>query len=160
MHSRNTKEMDIKELFSTFHAFDIVGLEAKASNLLMTLRIPWGELWKDYDFKIKVELIGGHIAECEYFEYSGDANSEGQPKSISSITNDLKKIVKLDLDIQRFEPTNDGNYIFYCNGYGKVGGAKIKLWADGYKLFDLQDIPIDIGKYKSWHAVWWMKFYE
>ncbi|MDH5380828.1 MAG: hypothetical protein OEW75_08250 [Cyclobacteriaceae bacterium] len=152
--------MSLQELFSTFHDFDIVGLETKTEGLLMTLRIPWGELWGEYDFKIKVELKDGQITECKYFEHTGDANSLGQQNSIYRITNDLKTIVKLDLDIQRFETTKDGDYIFHCNGYDKVGGAQIRLQANNYKLLDLQEKPISIDKYESWHKVWWMKFYE
>jgi hypothetical protein len=149
--------MSLDELFKTFHDFDIVGLEYQEDNLIMTLRVPWGEMWNDLDFRIKVRLKDGHIIECNYFEYADLSDFKG---SIDKFTIDPKTIAGLGLDIQRFKIVDNNEYLFLCNGYSKIGGGQIRIKAKDFKIYDNNDKEIPVEKYKSWHKEWWDNIFK
>lgn len=146
--------MELEKLFSTFHDFDIIGIDSNDGRLVMTFRIPWGEMWDDFDFQIKVAFSGGQILGCKYFEWVEGTNSAGQPNSIDKETTDYKTIAQLGIDIQRFKSCGDDKYVFFCNGYDKVGGAELLIKANNFLLFDSEDKPIGTKEYQTWHNDW------
>jgi hypothetical protein len=152
--------MTLKELFTTFHDFDIVGLKDQPPSLWLTLRLPWGELWDNYDFKIRLELQSAQIIECKYSELTGDVDRNSQKlKGVDKITTDFKTIEKLGLDIQRIEAKGKLEYVFHCNG-DKVAGAHLTIVADSFNLYDHVGQPISHDNYKSWYSQWWKEIRE
>ena len=147
--------MKLEELFATFHDFDIVALYKKGDDLIITFRIPWGEMWNEYDFQIKTVFKGGQIVQCKYFEWTDGDDSEGQPNSIDKETTDLSVISSLGIDVQKFKSLGKDQYVFYCNGYEKVGGAEITIRTDNFELLDIKEKPLDTKKYESWFNDWW-----
>ena len=63
----NTRQ-EIDNLFSMFHDFEIKSLTYDNSNLEMTIQIPWGQLWDDLNYYIKIELSGCDFINCDYAE--------------------------------------------------------------------------------------------
>lgn len=147
--------MELEKLFSTFHDFDIVALDNRDDSLIMTFRVPWGDMWEDSDFKIKVVLKSGKIIGCTYFEWTDGINTSGGPNSVNKETTDIDTISQLGIDIQRFMSLGDGKYVFFCNGYDKVGGAEIIIKANCFELLDSKDKPLATNKYESWFNEWW-----
>jgi hypothetical protein len=154
----NSEEID--DLFSMFHDFDIVGMEYWSNTLLMTLRIPWGEMWGDFDFQIKVRIDGCSTLACKYFEFLDTSKNLIERETIDKFTSDPKVIETLGLDIQRFEFTPPNKYLFHCNGYDKVGGGEITITADGFQLFDNHSHEITLNKMKNWGEEWWSKIFN
>jgi hypothetical protein len=52
----------------------------------MTLRVPWGQMWDDFDFQIKVAIKNGEVVNCKYFEWTEGFDNSGQPNQFR--TND------------------------------------------------------------------------
>jgi hypothetical protein len=87
------ERQEIGDLFSMFHDFEIVEIEFNKPHLLLTVRIPWGQLWQDIDYKIKVSLSGCEYVECRYWKSN---------KLEAQYTDNPKEIESLELDVQRY----------------------------------------------------------
>ena len=59
-------ETKLDHLFLMFHDFQIVELKYNKDILSLIIKIPWGQLWNDYDFKINLELVGCNFIKCIY----------------------------------------------------------------------------------------------
>ncbi len=154
-------QQEMEDLFTMFHDFEIVLLTHKNDLLTLTIIIPWGQLWDDLDYKIKVELKGCYFMDCAYTEIVNTpenlAKNWVDRLSVNKSTNDPEVISTLGLEVQRhnFYPPN--KYEFLCNSSGNYAGGQLTFTADGYSIFNKNGEPIDLRQMKSWSTEWWSK---
>ncbi|MDO1451421.1 hypothetical protein Q0590_34420 [Rhodocytophaga aerolata] len=135
----------IGDLFSMFHDFEIVEIEFNKPYLLLTVRIPWGQLWQDMDYQIKVSISGCEFLLCKYWK----SNS-----SETHNTDNPKEIEFLELDVQRHRYTAPNTYEFVCNG-NNCAGAELTFTADKVELWDKSGESLKLDKMKGWATDWW-----
>ncbi len=97
---------------------------------------------------------------CKYFEFLDTSKNLIQRETIDKFTSNPKVIEALGLDIQRFEFTPPNKYLFYCNGYDKVGGGELAITADRFQLFDKHSYEITLDNMKIWSEEWWSKIFD
>ncbi|MCZ8285402.1 MAG: hypothetical protein O9353_08075, partial [Bacteroidia bacterium] len=71
----NKQREELNDLFSMFHDFEITTLEYKDTVLTLTIEIPWGHLWDDLTYHIKLELTGCEFIQCDYAELLNTAEN-------------------------------------------------------------------------------------
>jgi hypothetical protein len=165
-------KQELHELFSMFHDFRIVSLSSVNKNLSLTIAIPWGELWDDLNYQIRLELDGCDSLICNYSECIN--TNEHFPTSsqkniwVDKITNDHKLISELELEVQSHEFSPPNKYVFKCNSSrcisnnpidsrDLIGGGELFFTTESYSIFDKDWKQIDLNKMKKWCAEWWDK---
>ena len=150
---------EIDELFSMFHDFEIKSLTFDNSNLAMTIQIPWGQLWDDLNYYIKIELSGCDFINCDYAEVLRTPENLAKRwvdrSHIDKSTNDQEVISEIGLEIQRHEFYTPNKYKFLCNSSKEFAGGELTFTADNYKLFNKEGIQIDIQQMEKWCKEWW-----
>ncbi|MEZ4804708.1 MAG: hypothetical protein R2852_04290 [Bacteroidia bacterium] len=151
------KEMDY--LFFMFHDFEITELTYNTAVLNMTIRIPWGQLWNDHDYLIKLELTGCNEMNCVYSEFLNTVENLATNflSSEDKSTNDSKVITYLGLEVQRhiFHPPN--KYELLCNSSKNqiYGGGHLTFTAENYKLFNKEGIQVELQQMEKWFDEYW-----
>lgn len=155
-----TTRQEIDELFSMFHDFEIVLMTYDKGTLDLTIRIPWGELWDDLDYKIKVTLSGCAFIHCDYYEVINTPDNLSKNwvdrAAADKSTNDPKIISELGLEVQSHNYYSPNKYEFLCNsGSENCQGGKLTFTADNYKIFNNDGVQIDLKQIKKWSTDWW-----
>ncbi len=75
------KQLEIGELFSMFHDFEIKGFKLDSELLTLNIEIPWPQIWKPpiYDYQIRLELFGVKDIVCEYYLIKSDEANISKP---------------------------------------------------------------------------------
>jgi hypothetical protein len=151
---------EIQDLFSMFHDFDIIAIRHESSILTLTLEIPWGQIWNEEEsYMITLSLNGCKSISCDYLELKSRIpiqTTEGlRFDSMEKSTSDVKVIESLGLSIQSYEYKNSNQYVFYCNGKGKIDSGQLMFTADNYKILDHFNKAITLDKLKQLSTMWW-----
>lgn len=157
------KQLEIDELFSMFHDFEIILLTYNDNILNLMIKIPWGQLWDDLDYFIRVELIGCNFINCDYTEVLNTPENLAKrlvdQSHIDKSTNDQEIISNIGLEVQRHEFYPPNKYIFLCNSSKNTtyGGGHLTFTADNYKIFNKEGNQIDIQQMEKWCREFWDK---
>ena len=157
----DSTRQELDDLFSMFHDFEITHLTFENNILDLTIRIPWGELWDDLDYQIRVVLNGCEFIQCDYTEIINTpdnfAKNWVERASIEKSTNESKTISKLGLEVQRHNFYSPNRYEFLCNSSKNYAGGQLTFTADNCKVFNKDNIHIGIDQMKKWCTEWWEK---
>jgi|GEM_PF-3546603 hypothetical protein len=163
---------EINDLFSMFHDFGIISLTYINKNLTMTLAIPWGQLWDDLNYQIRLELSGCDFILCNYSECinTNEHFDASSPKNrwVDKTTSEPNTITELELEVQSHEFITPNRYVFRCNSSrcisnnpfdsgNLIGGGKLFFTAEDYAIFDKDGKQIDLNQMKKWCTEWWDK---
>ena len=157
----DSTKQDLDDLFSMFHDFEITHVTFENDILDLTIRIPWGELWNDLDYQIRVVLNGCKFIKCEYAEIMNTpenfAKNWVDRSSIDKSSNDPKIISELGLEVQRYNFYLPNKYEFLCNSSKNYAGGQLTFTADNYNIFGKHNIQMGIDQMKKWCTEWWQK---
>jgi hypothetical protein len=151
------KQQELNDLFSLFHDFEITLLTYQKNTLNLTITIPWGEVWNDWNYQIRLELAGCDFFQCDYSEFIDGDNLSSDRKTIDKTTNDPSTISDLGLEIQSHTYAPPNKYAFKCNSSRNCAGGLLTFSADDYKLFNAEGVPIDLTQMNKWSTDWWEK---
>lgn len=155
------KQQEINELFSMFHDFEIILLTYNDNRLNLTIQIPWGQLWNDFNYLIYVELIGCDYIHCDYSEVLNTHENKAKrwidQSHIDKSTNDPKIISDIGLEVQRHEFYPPNKYKFICNTSknNTYGGGQLTFTAENYKIYNKEGLQINIQQMETWCREWW-----
>ena len=153
-----TGQHSINNLFLLFHDFQIVKLEYLDDKLSLTMKIPWGQLWNDYDFKIKLEISGCNFIECVHGEIIQNPDNLALMlrKSIDKVTTDPLIISNLLLEVQRHASLDENAYKFFCNSSNpKCSGGELTFTATQVQVVDMAGQEITLLKMEKWFSEFW-----
>jgi len=156
----NTRQ-ELDDLFSMFHDFEIKLLIYQNTTLRLTFILPWGELWDDLNYQIKVELTGCDFIHCDYAEILNTPDNLAKNWvdrcSIDKSTNDSNIISELGLEVQSHKFYSPNKYEFRCNSSKKFAGGQLTFTADNYLILDKDGNKITLNKMQKWCTDWWEK---
>ena len=154
-----TKQQEFDELFSMFHDFEIITLTYIDNQIIMTIQIPWGELWDDLNYYIKLELSGCDYVHCDYTEPSNTfENLKKRPAErtyIEKYTEDTTIISEMGLEIQSHQLFKPNKYQFICNSSKDYANGDLTFTAVDYKIFNKEGVLIDLNQMRDWCNEWW-----
>ena len=153
-------QKNIDNLFDMFHDFQILELDYVKNKLSLKIKIPWGHLWNDYDFQIKLEISGCKFVTCVYGEIiqtSGNsAMTTINSKSADKTTTDPFIISNLLLEVQRHNSLGENVYEFICNSSNKnCSGGELTFTATDVCIFDMQNQEISLTQMENWFSEFW-----
>lgn len=152
-------QKEINDLFTMFHDFEIKEFTYDNSIIQMTIQIPWGEMWNDWEYSIQMELSGCEFILCTYSEILNTPDNLAKNcvdrLYIDKLTSDPKLIETLGLEIQRYEFQMPNKYTFLCNCSKVYGGGILTFTADNFKIFTKEGNQIDLQEMKNWSRAWW-----
>ncbi len=150
---------EINDLFSMFHDFEIKELSFENNVIQMTIQIPWGELWNDWEYSIQMELSGCEFILCDYSEILNTPDNLAKNRVdrlyIDKSTSDPKLIDAIGLEIQSHQFSEPNKYLFLCNSSKEYAFGKLAFTADNYKIFNKEGNQIVLQQMKSWSEEWW-----
>lgn len=157
----NKQREELNDLFSMFHDFEVIKLEYKDAVLTLTIEIPWGQLWDDLNYHIKLELTGCEFITCDYAELLNTPENRSRNavdrSYIEKSTQDQKVISEIGLEVQRHTFLPPNQYEFICNSSKDYAGGHLIFTADGYSLFNKENEKIDLEQMKKWSTDWWKR---
>lgn len=158
--ARDSKQ-EIEDLFSMFHDFEITSLTLENKSLDLTIRIPWGELWDDLDYQIRVLLNPCDFIRCEYSELLNTPDNLSKKavdrSYVDKTTSNPQIISELGLEVQRYNFSPPNVYEFLCNSSKNYAGGKLIFTAESYILLDKEGSKIELDQMKKWCTDWWKK---
>ena len=156
------KHEEITDLFSMFHDFDIIEAELNDEVLVLEIMIPWGSMWikDDYEYMIKVELLGCKYFNCEYCKLlSQELIKVGDKYQIDSEkinTTNAKDLKDLALSVQKSDYIELDKYELYCDSENRfIEFATLSISANDYRIFDNANNEISLDTMKKWAIEWW-----
>jgi hypothetical protein len=153
-------QQNIDNLFAMFHDFQIVKLEYVKNKLSLTIKTPWGRLWNDVDFQIKLEMSGCDFVKCVYGEiiqtYDNSAMTTVNRKSADKTTTDPLIISNLLLEVQRHNSFDKNVYEFICNSSNKkCSGGELTFTATDIHILDMHNQEISFIQMGIWFSEFW-----
>jgi len=155
-----TSNPKINDLFSMFHDFTITDLTYSEKTLNLTIHIPWGQVWNDRDFKIKLELYGCDFIKCTYGVLiktkKNLAKYRTQQEYKEKTTKDEKIISALELEIQSHNFSGSNEYVFLCNSSKEdCPGGQLTFTANDFKISGLNGEEITLDQMEIWGEAAW-----
>jgi hypothetical protein len=142
---------DINDFFSMFHDFEIIELQYTERQLTMIIVIPWGLLWDDDDYRIKVIVEDCKYLTCNYATYTDSTRTE----PIDKETDDCSHIAALNLWVQECEFFEPDQYGFFCDSHTTGLAAQLKLTANNIIILDKHGNVFELKKMKELASQWW-----